>query len=42
MIKRISPEKRAQLRKQKEDRNKLDKLIKSLIQKNIISQEDLK
>jgi len=39
--KRIDPKIREQLKKRKEDRNKLDKLIKVLIQKNLISLEDL-
>lgn len=42
MIKRINIKQRQELKKKKEDRNKLDKLIKVLIKKNIISQEDLK
>lgn len=39
---RISPKQREELKKRKEDRNKLDKLIKALIKKNLISLEDLK
>lgn len=42
MIKRIPKELREQLKKKKEERNKLDKLIALLIKKNIISKEDLK
>lgn len=42
MIKRVSIEKREQLRKQKEDKNKLDKLIKVLIADGLIFEEDLK
>jgi len=42
MIKRVSIKQREELKNKKEDRNKLDKLIKVLIQKNLISSEDLK
>lgn len=41
-IKRISPKQREELKKKKEDRNKLDKLIKVLIADGLISEEDLK
>ena len=39
---RVNIRQRQELRKKKEDRNKLDKLIKALIKKNLISPEDLK
>ena len=42
MIKRIDLKQREELKKRKEDRNKLNKLIKTLITKGIINQEDLK
>ena len=42
MIKRVSEKQRRELKKRKEDGNKLDKLIKVLIKKNLISPEDLK
>lgn len=41
MIKRVSVTQRKELKKKKEDRNKLDKLIKALIKKGIISKEDM-
>jgi len=41
MIKRIPIEQRKELRKRKDDKNKLNKLIEILIKKEIISQEDL-
>jgi len=40
-VKRVSIKQREELKKKKENRNKLDKLIKALIQKGIISLEDL-
>jgi len=39
--KRVSQKQREELKKKKEDRNKLGKLIEVLISKGIISQEDL-
>ena len=42
MIKRVSLKRREELKKRKEDRNKLDKLIKVLIADGLISPEDLK
>jgi len=40
--KRIDPKTVIELKKKREDRKKLDKLINLLIQKNIISEEELK
>lgn len=42
MIKRISKLQRNKLRNIKEEKNRLDKLIKLLIAKGILTQEDLK
>jgi hypothetical protein len=41
MIKRVDSKKREQLIKQKKDKGKLDKLIKLLINKKIISKDEL-
>ena len=41
MIKRVSIEKREQLRKQKEDEIKLSKLVALLIAKGIITKEEI-
>jgi len=42
MIKRIDSKIVTELRKKKEDRSKLDKLIAILIQKGIITKDELK
>lgn len=39
-VKRVSSKLREQLKSNKKNNNKLDKLIKILIQKNVINKED--
>ena len=41
MIKRVSKEQRKELRRRKENKQKLDRLIRLLIQKGIITKEEI-